>query len=51
MTHKSISIDADLHARVKAATKREAMKIAPLVERLLREWLSKIDRGSKRKAG
>lgn len=51
MAQKTVAIDADLHARVKSVTKREAMKIGALTERLLRDWLMRIDRPKRKKAG
>lgn len=51
MSLKNVAINAELHARLKEATKKNAQKIGRIVESLIEEWLRKADRHPRRKAG
>lgn len=48
---KQIAVDSELHARVKKACKALGLKLNGLTSRLLREWVNRIEREMKRKAG
>lgn len=51
MNLKNVAINAETHARLREASKKNAQVMGRIVERLIEAWLRKEDRQPKRKAG
>ena len=51
MTLKNVAINAETHARLREASKKNAQVMGRIVERLIEAWLRKAARQPRRKAG